>query len=361
MNLLYCHVNNGSDVRVIKVMRTLKKHDKTVHFFGLSVGGFADEKEEFTILEAKYSKKRPSKLDLIRYIAHLYFFIIKKRPKKVVVVNEYLAVVLLPLFKLMNIKYTVDVYDSLYERFLNKGWKHYIAKLVCKISYSFSENIIVTDLNRKDRLFESFSKFNGKVNVVENFPMKMEIDEKLLSEKVKALKVSLEKSSKRSIFVAGSLSKGRGIISLLEACSSIDNVRIIAAGWVYDDTAELFVENDLVEYIGVITDQEYLYLASTVDFIYMYYEPCNQNNINASPNKVYDAILSKTKLLANSELTISQWIQDSSIGLIAKYGDKEQLRKNIESNNLEWSDNINSENYTWNSIENNIIDYYLRK
>ena len=46
------------------------------------------------------------------------------------------------------------------------------------------------------------------------------------------------------------------------------------------------------------------------------YEPSNQNNINASPNKIYDAIQTNTPIIINNEVKVAAFVKRKNIGVI---------------------------------------------
>ena len=52
------------------------------------------------------------------------------------------------------------------------------------------------------------------------------------------------------------------------------------------------------------------------DYILSVYAPLNENNINASPNKIYDAIQTETPVIINAEVKISDWVRTKRIGFI---------------------------------------------
>ncbi len=95
------------------------------------------------------------------------------------------------------------------------------------------------------------------------------------------------------------------------------------------------------------------------DYILCVYAPINQNNINASPNKVYDAIQTKTPLIINAEVKVSEWVKNNGLGFILEkyhvidytclYNDLNKTKRTFEINNeLKL-------NYTWERREGSLF------
>jgi len=92
---------------------------------------------------------------------------------------------------------------------------------------------------------------------------------------------------------------------------------VIMMGWFSDDGAKELAKHERVDYRGVVPQQQALEVAATeADYILCVYEPINLNNINASPNKIYDAIQASTPLIINAEVKVSSLVSDLNIGIV---------------------------------------------
>jgi hypothetical protein len=85
------------------------------------------------------------------------------------------------------------------------------------------------------------------------------------------------------------------------------------------------------------------------------YAPHHTNNIFASPNKVYDGILTKTPIIMNPEVVISQFVQDSQTGFILdayEVNDFLQLAKELKERYTAFHipDEL-AKRYSWESQE----------
>ena len=152
-----------------------------------------------------------------------------------------------------------------------------MTNFVAKIVWSMSDKLIVTDEARQKKL----KKYLRKSYIVQNYP---EDSQPFL------YKTILSDTDKITLYVAGTLNIQRGITNLHKIINKRNDIRIIAAGWIYDDSANDFINNMFVNYLGVITPEKSLEMAAKCDAVYAFYDPCNNNNIMASPNKVYDAL-----------------------------------------------------------------------
>jgi hypothetical protein len=85
---------------------------------------------------------------------------------------------------------------------------------------------------------------------------------------------------------------------------------------VYDEATRQLSRHPHVAFLGVITQQQSMQVAATCDYILSLYEPSNENNINASPNKIYDAIQARTPVIINREVKIAAFVAAQGIGCV---------------------------------------------
>jgi glycosyltransferase involved in cell wall biosynthesis len=147
-------------------------------------------------------------------------------------------------------------------------------------------------------------------------------------------------------------------------------VRIVAAGWLYDDVARTeFVQSPAVEYRGIVTARESLQLAQECHAVFAFYDPAIANNVNASPNKVYDAIIAGRPVLMNVEVRVADFVVRGGYGLACRYEDVVSLRQilvSLPSWCVEHQEQLRRnvgracQEYSWESIEPRLLDYYSR-
>jgi N-acetyl sugar amidotransferase len=170
------------------------------------------------------------------------------------------------------------------------------------------------------------------------------------------------------IYVSGSLSLTRGLRELLVAVDLIENVEIVCAGWIFDDYArDIFLKHSKVTYLGVISARRSLEIAATCDAIFAFYSPTTINNIQASPNKIYDAMSVGRPVIINSETLVSKWVIEKGIGFSSPYLDKQSLAAIIgmlfyhRSQLYVFSKNAHnlfSTGYSWASAETELMKLY---
>lgn len=164
-----------------------------------------------------------------------------------------------------------------------------------------------------------------------------------------------------TIYVSGTLNEGRGIKQVLAAIEDLPETRIIAAGWTYDDYAQgIFVKHPRVDFRGIVTLAQSLELASQCDAVLCYYAPTSDNNLNASPNKIFDAMSVGRPCIINSETKISAWVEEKEYGFLCPYEDVRKLtgiinllpeeRKQLPEKAINWRADF-CKNYSWSKME----------
>jgi hypothetical protein len=223
-------------------------------------------------------------------------------------------------------------------------------KWLRSITYYLPSVILVTDENRKSLMPVGFE---SKVKVVENYPYTYG----------KAV-MKTGHTGKLVIFYNGSMSKARGTEILQKMLEISPDLEVKMAGWVYDEATRVLSIHPQVTFLGVITQQESMQVASECDYILSLYEPKNENNINASPNKIYDAIQAKTPVIINAEVKIADFVKRHSIGYVLNSFYDIDYNKTLEDLfNLKGNFIISpslQHKYTWEAIENKLLEAHKR-
>jgi hypothetical protein len=202
----------------------------------------------------------------------------------------------------------------------------------------------VTDENRKG-LMPSFVQ--SKLGVLENYTNRYFGNTK-------------KKTNKLTIFFNGTLSDFRGTKILQDLTRSNTNIRIIMAGWFSDENTKDFANSNAVDYVGIIPQNEATEIAATKsDYIMCCYQPSNQNNINASPNKIYDAIQTKTPVIMNGEVKVAAFVKENNIGVVLKsfynYNpDKLYTELTAKKDTFSFSEE-RADLYSWEKVEHKLL------
>ncbi len=327
-------------MRINKEVRTLHKHIKVI-FLGVGqkskcyVGEYCSE--VFLI-----KGKRNSVPVLLKQVLVFIKLLLTRKIKSIHIINEEFYTILYPF---LFFKHTVlDLFDSVFLRKNKSGGK---MKWLKKLLYWPANRIIVTDENRYTLMPESL---RSKCIVLPNYPGYLSF----IAEK--------EKSDILRILFNGWMGLNRGTEIVEGLLKTKLPIQILMAGWFSDDytrkLAGLYPEQ--IEFLGVIPQHSALELAQIkADYILCVYAPFNENNINASPNKVYDAIQTVTPLIINAEVRISNWVKEKGIGFILPKYDVEDYNKlyydlQKNKNSFRFNSELKS-SYTWESIEGNLL------
>ncbi|QHT66081.1 glycosyltransferase family 4 protein [Rhodocytophaga rosea] len=337
-SLLYISINDGSDTRINKEIKILSAAFD-IYYIGI---GKSTEKA-FVKVYCKSFKTvtghHKSIVSLLRfYLLFLQSFF--SRPyASFHVINEQLLLIFSPFLYWQKKKVVLDIFDSIFLRMNRK--LNFLRNLV----YSLPSAILVTDDNRKTLMPDAFQY---KITVVENYPYRYTGTINKISTTDSVL-----------IFYNGSMSKTRGTELLLRMLEIEKNMRVKMAGWVYDEATRELSQHPQVEFMGVITQQQSMQVASQCDYILSLYEPVNENNINASPNKIYDAIQAQTPVIINAEVKIASFVQEQKIGYVMdSFYETNYPRIIADLKVLKHTFMFNPDlqyTFTWEAIENKLL------
>jgi hypothetical protein len=338
--LLYVCTNDGSDMRINKEIKSLYKR---IDIIFIGVG------ETTNCYVTSYCKKiilvkgkRNSFPVLLKLIFYFLKVLITKKIKTIHIINEQLYIFFYPF---LFFKHTVlDLFDSF---FLRKNLIHKRFNWLKRLIYIPANRILVTDENRFNLMPKAL---RTKCLVLPNFP------EYFRSTVLKEPSLNLR------ILYNGWMGLNRGTEIVEGLLKTKCPVKIYMAGWFSDEYTKLLLDKypDNIEFLGVIPQSCSLEIAQKrADYILCVYAPVNQNNINASPNKVYDAIQTSTPLIINAETKISDWVRDKGIGFILpryKVKDFTDLYHSlIKAKEAFGFDKDLKAEYTWENIEGTLL------
>src|SRR5690606_23496776 len=105
----------------------------------------------------------------------------------------------------------------------------------------------------------------------------------------------------------GTLVENRGTAVIGNLLKEDPNIRVLCAGWPVDDNSRQLIEHPAVTHLGVVAQAEANeIIAREVDYIVSIYPHGNLNNYYASPNKLYDAIHTRTSLIIGENVKVSE-------------------------------------------------------
>ncbi len=292
--LLFISSNDGSDMRINKELLTLSRKFE-ITFIGVgtsNIDSFAADYCKFFYL---IIGKRNHPVTILKQ-----FFLVAKLIgsfKTVHIINEQLMIFFYPLLFRKHV--VLDIFDSIFLT-LNKAGEKW--KLLKKLIYAPVNKILVTDENRKS-LMPSFTW--SKIEVLENYP------NKYAGEKRKKY------TNYVTILYNGWMGVNRGTEIIEKLMMSHRPFKYIMAGWFADKRSKQLTLHQDVDYRGILPQSEALKIAADeADYVLCVYAPLNENNINASPNKIYDAIQTGTPVIINTEIKISEFVVENKLGVV---------------------------------------------
>jgi hypothetical protein len=299
MKLLYIAFNNGTDARIAKELLHLSERFE-LYFIGLGLVVDLDyipnNVKSYKINFNHKSIFGIMLLNLYIIFARLWFGI-----KNVYIVDEQCYFVTWP--TLLGMKKILDIFDSFFLKINMQSNKLMFAK---KIIYGSVDMLIITDKYRKELLPEIHQK---KATIYPNYPS---------SSSIKSSQIKSDFNIKNiNIGLFGSISKDRGAEIARRLLDVDSNIQLIMGGWLYDDYAKNLSQSDRVKYVGILPQKKILQImASEINLLLAYYPNFNINNKYASPNKLYDAILTSVPILINSYPMVSEVVRNMNIGLV---------------------------------------------
>lgn len=333
--LLYICSNDGSDMRINKELRSLSMHFE-ITYIGIGI----QNTESYARHYCKYFYLIIGKRNTIWTMLRQVFLVLRLKPSQfdsMHVINEQLMVFFYPL--LFGRHVVLDIFDSIFLMW-NKGKNKW--NLVKRIVYAPVDIILVTDENRL-HLMPDFT--HKKVRILENFPYRYTLPARKQTH-----------PEKLTILYSGWLGQHRGTELLLKLLNADPKIKVIMAGWFADDASRTLASHPQVEYRGIMTQEESHTIAvEEADYILCVYAPVNENNINASPNKIYDAIQTATPVIINAEIKIASFVQSNHLGIIIDdyyHFDIPSLLQTLyqHKNDFAFSDQVR-DTYTWEHIE----------
>lgn len=242
--------------------------------------------------------ERSSKSTLLRYFLRCISLLVRRQYHSVHIINEP-QLIALWLFAWFQKRVVLDLFDSIFLR-KNKPGNQWL--WIKKATYAPVSEIIVTDENRVNLLPDFLKK---EAHVLPNYPNQV------------GDLPSKKRSPYLTIMYYGWLGELRGTRTIRELLAANPDLRVLMAGWVADAPSRALTLHPRVEWLGVLPQAEALrVVAERADYILCVYAPVNDNNINASPNKIYDAMLTRTPVIMNAEVKVSAFVKDLQLGYV---------------------------------------------
>jgi glycosyltransferase involved in cell wall biosynthesis len=184
----------------------------------------------------------------------------------------------------------------------------------------------------------------------------------------RAVPAEAEDSGHFVVFYGGMIANDRGLVDLVVACEAT-GARFIVAGHGPDEAALLntIETSPASTYLGTIPYQEVLERTAACHAIAALYDPSVPNNRFAAPNKLFEAMMFSKPVLASEGTAAADIVREVGCGLVVRYGDREGLRRALESLMLSPADcaamgargrKAFESKYNWGAMEPRLLDSY---
>lgn len=359
MKIAVVYGNDGSDVRIAKTCATLVKLGHDVHFVGWNRRPDVNKSTDLPgttrhVVDHAVPNLGSTWSGQLAFTRHAIKTLRQLRPDAVHAVNEDNILRIGWLKGWAFQKLTCDVFDSHIDRQSHRLWPVRSAVFgLVQATRWWCDQLIATD----DVRFETFGWARRKTIVIGNYPTDPGPD----------LAFQFPTGSPK-VFVSGTLARDRGVEQLLNAAKQVPGFRIIAAGWAADDySANVFLKDPIVDFLGHITPQQSLEVAASCDALLAMYAPTCRNHILASPNKIYDALSVGRPVIVNSEARVSNWVDAHKVGHSNPYYDEAPLAEFLNSliarraTLNEYATRARElflQGYSWEAMESRLADIY---
>jgi glycosyltransferase involved in cell wall biosynthesis len=148
----------------------------------------------------------------------------------------------------------------------------------------------------------------------------------------------LEKTKKKQgnnlvLFYAGIIHRSRGLIEILKALKELEDVELIIAGVgpdikILEKLQQTF--RNKIKYIGFIPYDEVIKHTLQADAIIALYDPKIPNNMYASPNKLFEAMMCAKPIIINKETAAANIVEKHKSGITVPYGDVYAIKNAIK-------------------------------
>lgn len=340
--LLYLSINDGSDTRINKEMATLSRRFE-VDFVGVAAGSgpsfIAAQARSVNLVRGS----RRSPFTLLKLAGMVLNLRRQHRYASVHVINENLYLLLWPL--LLGLHVVLDIFDSV---FLKTSLPRWLVRLGQRLCYASPAKIIVTDDERAG-LMPDFTR--GKLVVLPNYPFRYQGPRR-----------PRDPAQLRLLYV-GSLSEARGTAFARQLLAAAEDVRVVMAGWQYDEPSKALATHPRAEWLGTLPQAQIIEQATGCDFILCHYPPTSVNNIYASPNKIYDAIQAGTAVVINPEVKVSRFVRAHNLGVVLEAyapADFRAVAQSLRDFKAAYRpDPALADQYIWESVEDRLLAAHL--
>jgi glycosyltransferase involved in cell wall biosynthesis len=133
------------------------------------------------------------------------------------------------------------------------------------------------------------------------------------------------------IFFAGVLTFDRDFETIIQAAKELGDVEVEIAGFGYfeERLREISTHESFFTYSGTITHEEVIKRTIHANLLFAFYNPAVPNNIYASPNKLFEAMLCSKPILVSSGTAMADIVHVENCGIVVPFGDLDAIKSAI--------------------------------
>lgn len=222
----------------------------------------------------------------------------------------------------------------------------------------FTEVVFVVDINRIQDIRGSKIKHLG---IIYNSPPDYRFSE--------SRNIEDDINNKFVIFYAGVLIENRGILNIIEIVKELSDIYLVIAG---NGPLQEKIKSDAsnfknIEYLGYIPYSEVLKRTILSDVLIALYNPKIPQNLVASPNKLFEAMMTSKPIIMNRGIGLEKLFNRHKNGILVDYNNKNDLVSTLlrlkEDSKLrdklgENGRHAYEKHYSWNLMKKRIMKHY---
>jgi glycosyltransferase involved in cell wall biosynthesis len=321
MHILFLHSDHAPPRKVTKELASLKKLGHIVSFLGWCRLNILPERksDDFLYYSAIHLPCGYASWKIVPLLPIWLFLGLKHTSRMrpdVLHAADFEAALLAFIYSFISGKpFIYDILDTFYMRGKRPEFVRNLLKKIDGLIMKRARKIIVVDENR---ITEVEKPYLSKVSIIYNSPPD--------------LGPFRSNGGPFTVLATGNLYLDRGIMQIIAVCKRIEGTRLLLAGTIREDQIwEAIKHHPFIDYRGLLSYKDALNLYAEADLVYAYYDPSTPIYINASSNKIFDAMMASRPVLINSEIRIVRLVADLDCGYTAPYGDIDEIERIIRT------------------------------
>lgn len=225
--------------------------------------------------------------------------------------------------KIKRKKIIYDIFDFYADMILPPpNFVKKIIRIIDMFLMRYADFVIIADENRREQIK---SKRLKNVSIIYNSPPDLldKFKKKIITPKKKAITLS---------YIGLLDNRQRNLNMIIELIKDNDSFRFIIAGFGVDceDIVKKIRGLQNIKYLGGLSYKKALEEEYKSDIILAIYDPKIPNNVYASPNKLFEAMMLGKPVLMNQEIKCSEIVKKYNCGLLFEYNNPQSFKSALD-------------------------------